>query len=526
MSIIAKIYIKYIFNLEKIVKKLNLKVSENTLKTAFKFHPDYPSLSALSDILSEWQVDNLAVKISPQQLQEITFPAIAPIDDGLEGYFVLLQNFENQQVTYWDSEKGIITESIELFTSKWQGVTLLLEITDKSAEPNFAETHRKQTFANAEKWLGFITLGLVALSGFAVSETWQNAALWLILTLGTAVSTIILLGEYGIKSPTIEKLCNLNNQTNCDTVLASSGSKLFQYFSWAEIGFWYFAGSSIFTLICFLTHKFDYLSTLTIVSLIALPYTVFSVYYQWQVVKKWCTLCLVIQAILVLEFIVLFNNNPLAISSFNLVYLLIISLLLPTAIWGFIKQSLEKARTLPDLERSVMAYKYNTNLFTNLLENQRYVHTGVSNITAGNPEASVLITMVSNPFCGPCAKAHEAVEKLLGGYADYIKVEYVFTGNPQSEEVIKHLCSLPEEQQHEALHDWYKIVNYEKWATKYPTTINQASENQLLEHRAWSNQAQISHTPTFFINGKELVSPYTVQDLKYHVKELGEKIEA
>ncbi len=512
-------------NLEQIVKKLNLKVSENTLKTAFKFHPDYPSLSALSDILSEWQVDNLAVKISPQQLQEITFPAIAHIEDGREGYFVLLQKFENQQVTYSDSEKGTITDSIELFTSKWKGVTLLLEITHKSAEPNFVEINRKQTFANAEKWLGFITLGLVALGGSAIAETWQNAVLWLILVLGIAVSTIILLGEYGIKNPTIEKLCNLNNQTNCDTVLASSGSKLFQYFSWAEIGFWYFAGISIFTLICFLSHKFDYLSTLTIVSLIALPYTVFSIYYQWQIVKKWCTLCLVIQAILVLQFIVLFNNNALSISSINSVYLLIISLLIPTSIWAFIKPSLEKARALPDLERSVMAYKYNTNLFTNLLENQRYVHTGMSNITAGDPEASVLITMVSNPFCGPCAKAHEAVEKLLGGYGDYIKVEYVFTGSPQNEKVIKHLCSLPEEQQHEALHEWYKIVNYEKWSAKYPAIIKQNAENQLLEYREWCNQAEITHTPTFFVNGKELVSPYTVQDLKYHVKELAERVE-
>jgi uncharacterized membrane protein len=516
---------KYQNNLEEIVQKLGLNVTENTLKSAFKFHPDYPSLSTLSDVLSEWKVDNLAVKISIQQLQEINFPAIAHIDDGREGYFVLLQKFENQQVTYWDSEKGTITESIELFTSKWQGVTLLLEITEKSAEPNFVENSRKQTFSTAEKWLGFITLGLVAWGGFMIAETWQNALLWLIVGLGTAVSTIILLGEYGIKNPTIEKLCNLNNQTNCDTVLASSGSKLFKYFSWAEIGFWYFVGSSIFTLICFLSHQFDYLSTLTIVSLIALPYTVFSVYYQWQIVKKWCTLCLVIQAILVLEFIILFNDNALSISSINSVYLLTISLLLPTAIWGFIKPSLEKARTLPDLERSVMTYRYNTNLFTNLLENQRYVHTGMSNITAGNPEASVLITMVSNPFCGPCAKAHEAVEKLLEGYTDYIKVEYVFTGNPQSEEVIKHLCSLPEEQQHEALHDWYKVVNYEKWAAKYPTIISQDAENQLIEHRAWSNQAQISHTPTFFVNGKELVSPYTIQDLKYHVKVLGEKIE-
>jgi hypothetical protein len=53
---------KYQNNLEQIVKQLGVNVTENTLKSAFKFHPDYPSLSTLSDVLSEWKVDNLAVK--------------------------------------------------------------------------------------------------------------------------------------------------------------------------------------------------------------------------------------------------------------------------------------------------------------------------------------------------------------------------------------------------------------------------------------------------------------------------------
>jgi uncharacterized membrane protein/thiol-disulfide isomerase/thioredoxin len=513
-------------NLEEIIKKLKLKVSENTLKTAFKFHPDYPSLSTLSDVLSEWKVENLAVKISPQQLQEITYPAIAHIEDGQEGYFVLLQSFKNQQVSYWDSEKGTITETIELFTSKWQGVTLLLEQSDNSGEPGYEMILKKETFGNIEKWIGFITLGFLVVGGFAIAETWQNALLWSIICIGTSVSTIILLGEYGIKSPTIEKLCNLNNQTNCDTVLQSSGSKIFQHFSWAEIGFCYFVGTCIFTIIIFLTKEYLSLNTLTIVSMIALPYTIFSVYYQWQIVKKWCTLCLVIQAILVLEFVILIANNSIEMPTLSSSYLLIISLLVPTAIWFFVKPSLEKVGAVPNLERSLMIYKYNNEIFMNHLENQREVPAGFSPITAGNNEANILIKMVSNPFCGPCAKGHEALESLISNYGDYLKVEYIFTGGGNSSEVIKHLCSLDKSQIHVALNDWYKTINYEQWAEKYPTEITQEAEGQLNTFSEWSNDAQITHTPTFFINGKELVSPYTIQDLKYHVKVLAEKVEA
>ncbi len=513
-------------NLEQIVKQLEVNVTENTLKTAFKFHPDYPSLSTLSDVLSEWKVDNLAIKISPQQLQEITYPAIAHIEDGHEGHFVLLQSFKNQQVTYWDSEIGNITETLELFSLKWQGVILLLEKSESSGEPDFEKIARKETFEKIEKWLGFITLGLISLGGLAIADTWQNTLLWLIVGFGTAVSTIILLGKYGIKSPTIEKLCNLNKQTNCDTVLDSSGSKLFQHFSWAEIGFCYFVGTCIFTMTAFLTHNLLMLNTLTFVSIIALPYTIFSVYYQWQIVKKWCTLCLVIQAILVLEFVVLFTNNSIEIPTISSSYLLIISLLIPTAIWFFVKPSLEKAGTIPNLERSLKSYKYNNEIFMNHLENQREVPVGFSPITFGESDAPVLITMVSNPFCGPCAKAHGELNNLIEVYRDYVKVEFIFTGGKHTFEVIKHICSLDKLQIHEALNVWYKVDNYEDWAEKYPTKITEQAKNQLDNFIEWSSQAQITHTPTFFINGKELVSPYTILDLKYHVKVFAEQVMA
>lgn len=514
---------KYQNNLEAVIKHLGLKVTENTIKTAFKFHPDYPSLSTLSDILSEWKVDNLAVKISPQQLKEITYPAIAHLEDGRDDYFVLLKKFKNQKVTYWDSENGNITETIELFTSKWQGVTLLIEQSENSGEPDYEKVTRKETFKSIEKWIGFITLGLVVLCGFVISETWKNALLWLILVLGTTLSTIIMLGEYGIKSPTIKKLCNLSNQTDCDMVLQSSGSKLFNHFSWAEVGFCYFVGISIFTMIIFLIKDFSSLNTLTIISIISLPYTIFSVYYQKQIVKKWCTLCLMIQAILVLEFIVLITNNSVRISGLFSFILLFISILTSVSIWFFVKPSLEKAGMVPNLERSVMTYKYNSNIFISHLETQRVVSVGYSPINQGNRNANILITMVSNPFCGPCAKAHQVLENLMASYGDYLKVEFIFTGTGQSLEVIKHICSLDKVQSHEALNDWYKMVNYEKWAKKYPIKITKDSENQLNSFLEWSNNARITHTPTFFINGKELVSPYSIEDFKYHIKVLAEQ---
>ncbi|HEY2722735.1 MAG TPA: hypothetical protein VGI82_13465 [Chitinophagaceae bacterium] len=35
-------------------------------------------------------------------------------------------------------------------------------------------------------------------------------------------------------------------------------------------------------------------------NIFALPYTLFSVYYQWKVAKQWCILCLAVQGLLLL----------------------------------------------------------------------------------------------------------------------------------------------------------------------------------------------------------------------------------
>jgi len=43
------------------------------------------------------------------------------------------------------------------------------------------------------------------------------------------------------------------------------------------------------------------LPSLAILSFCALPYILFSVYYQWQVAKQWCVLCLTVQTILFAE---------------------------------------------------------------------------------------------------------------------------------------------------------------------------------------------------------------------------------
>ncbi|MDP3666877.1 MAG: hypothetical protein Q8R50_09360, partial [Sediminibacterium sp.] len=44
------------------VNLLNVKISNNTLKTEIKEHPDYPSLLSISDVLNRYGVENIVAK--------------------------------------------------------------------------------------------------------------------------------------------------------------------------------------------------------------------------------------------------------------------------------------------------------------------------------------------------------------------------------------------------------------------------------------------------------------------------------
>jgi len=99
-----------------------------------------------------------------------------------------------------------------------------------------------------------------------------------------------------------DKLCHLNKATNCNTVLNDKASKVFGWFGWADVGFVYFTGGFLFLL---LNLNEQSLSLLAILSALSVPYPLFSIYYQGFVLKKWCPMCLGIQLILIIEFILL-----------------------------------------------------------------------------------------------------------------------------------------------------------------------------------------------------------------------------
>jgi hypothetical protein len=219
--------------------------------------------------------------------------------------------------------------------------------------------------------------------------------------------------EIDKSNPLLQKVCTGIVKGNSNAILTGKQAKVFSWLSWSEVGFFYFAGS-LLTLL-FVPNTIILLAWL---NMFALPYTMFSVYYQWRVAKQWCVLCLAVQALLVVGAVNVIASNflfSLPQFSFLLIANSLLLFLLPALLWFTIKPYILSLQQAKNTKREYLRIKFNTEIFNTLLKKQKALTIPADGlgINLGNPAATNSIIKVCNPYCGPCAKAHPKIDALL-----------------------------------------------------------------------------------------------------------------
>ncbi|MFZ2907497.1 MAG: cysteine peptidase family C39 domain-containing protein [Cyclobacteriaceae bacterium] len=509
-----------------------------------KNHPDYPSMLSLSESLHDMRVENLAVNLSLTQLNEIPFPAIAHLRKN-NGHFVVLKKIVKDQIFYIDSVEGLILESLEDFKSKWTGAVLLAEKSENSGEKNYTQKRRLEIAGKAKTICLLSLCALFLITPIMVVFNSSFFFTWLILliikSVGLALCIVLLFKQLGLNNTFVNKVCNAAKGFDCNSILNSPASKLMGVMSMSELGMLYFAGGALSLLLMSIA-KASAFGSLLIFNIITLPYTAFSIYYQWRIVKAWCPFCLAVMMLFWLEFFILFQ-----VADFNSVIteapIIFMGFTIPVVIWLFFRDPFIKAQRVEGLERSLLKFKRSNKIFKALIERQPLVEIEEfpREIVLGNESAPTSITIVSNPLCGPCSFAHQELEDLLQRYPDHLNVKIRFLVNPDkngsvdntvAKEIIKNALSGNKGSVREALNFWFedREKDVTKWLarvgsnkiTQEETTLNEV----IKKHHEWCSSLGINATPTFFINNKKLPEEYNVTDFKYHIRHLiSEKIE-
>lgn len=513
------VYVLYL-----LIKKLNIPVSFFTVQNDLPRHPDYPSMLALSDCLNSWKIPHEAFSIDKENddIRELPFPFIANLKSNVRE-FVLIEKIEGDtvRVSSEREQKGFLR--LSEFLKLWDGVVLYAEKDEKSGENGYRGSLIKGWLNKGR--LPFLLLMLLCCTIYTLDfklATMPYLALVLVKLAGLAVSSLLLLHSIDTNNPLLQNLCGLGKQNDCNAILKSDAAKLTNWLSWSEVGMFYFAGSLSYLLL-----QPSGIALLGWLNILCLPYTVYSIGYQARL-KNWCTLCCTVQAFLWAETLVLFAGGELfgmVNPGFSDIKAILLCFLMPVAIWAFVKPFLLKAEQLNPLHNQLKRFKYNSTLFNQLLSAQpRYaVPNELMPVKLGNPDAEIVITMVSNPFCGPCGKAHRLLNEWLE-HRDDIQIKVLFTTPGYDDiqaKVTRHVMALGLLEDRtiveRALNDWYKQSgkNYESWAEKYPVSKSEDIETASLKQIDWCKMAEVSFTPTIFINGYKLVDPYRLDDIKY-----------
>jgi uncharacterized membrane protein len=520
----------------QLLKQLKVKVTDNTVNETVLNHPDYPSILSISDALNSWHVENAAIRIEPEKLQELPLPFIAYTKNNGNA-FILITKIDDEKVSYLDELNKLKTKNLSDFLKEFGNVVLLAHAKENSGEANFEKAKKAERRKNLRIPV-IVAIGIlliIAAIASAIINNFQFTAILSLLLLfnffGLFVAIILLWYEADKANPALQKICSGGKKTSCNAVLNSKAAKVFGI-SWSELGFFYFAGCFLICLLSAFTNDVILLSFIRLICLATVFYIPFSIFYQWRIAKQWCPLCLTVQAILLLQFITVISYQPLAISSLQLInfstrFIFLAAFALPVIVWLIIKPLLIIKQKAKQDFRSLQRIKFNTEIFNALLEKQKHITESTEDlgIILGNRNATNTLIKVCNPYCGPCAKAHPEIERLLEE-KDNLKVQIIFTATTDEKDKralpAKHLLAISENNDEtktkQALNDWYLVVkkNYEVFAEKYKMNGELKMQNDKInEMKNWCDKVEISFTPTIFFNDYQLPDAYNIGDLKY-----------
>jgi len=520
------------------LRSVKISVTDTSLKKALEQNPYYPSLYSLSNVFDRFNIDNEAYSVEESNLDQFEPPFITYCSNQNTGSdFVLVTMITGSTVSYIAENNKEKQVSREEFLKNWQKIVFVAEGNEQSGDKDY---QRKLKTENLEKnkqrllYAGIAVLvGSMCYSFFNSSgnNIIAASALTIIKLLGTAITLLLLIYEIDKTNSFIKNICTAGKQSNCDAVLNSEASKILGM-SWGEVGFFYFASTSLFLLLPGLNFV-SKIPWLAISATLASPYIIFSIYYQWKVVKQWCPLCIAVQLVLAMELawsiLNFWTSRNLQLPVFNTVTLFTLAacLFIPLISWYLLKPVFLAAKTAPGYNAAYKRLLYNPEMFNNLLQQQTAAPDGWQNlgINIGNPNASNTIIKVCNPYCGPCAQAHPVLEEIVKHNND-INVKIIFTAtnnaNDRSNKPVKHLLAIAEkgniQKTQQALDDWYMAdkKEYETFAARYPMNGElKQQENKIDLMSKWCDGAEIAGTPTIFINGKLLPETYSISELKH-----------
>jgi len=504
---------------------INVEYTESYLVKSFRTHHKNNTLLCISNILSKYSILSEAIKIDSSRFLDIPHPAIVQIEKEGSYLFYLITDLTDDVITIVNENNNYSKIKTKQFFKIWTGVCLIIEVDSSSGEPGIKNRKNKSRYLNLVKFSGAILLLTWYISSLIGNVKLFEAIFLIINIFGLITSSFLLLHEIDSSNSTLKKFCSSGDNFNCNSVLKSKYSNIFNidFLSLSIVSFSYFLSSTLTPLVY--SFSSNVLSFVSLLSIISFPIIAISLYYQAFVIKKWCKLCLIILATLTLQSLLVISVDNLSYISYSLnnEILLFVSIMLITiASWEFIKRIMKTQKETILLEKTLNGIKFRPNIFENILNSQDKIKNSTKGlgIEFSNSNAKIDVIKVCNPYCEPCASAHPKLERLMKLGLINLQILFIPSANDPRSIPVSHFLTLDKNESksivEKAIVDWYSLESkdYEKYLELYPTQVNFEGLKEKINNMSnWCKNEKITQTPTFFINNRKLPNEYKIDDL-------------
>lgn len=473
-------------------------------------------MQPITNTLDLLDIPNLAMEIPKNSFNQLPNYFIAQVSQDEKYNFVLVSKKDDNNVviTYGENKKGILPN--DEFLEHWTGKAIV-------AEEN--KNPKKSSLKGKDFLKVTLIVGVVLLLSylFRVYNDY-TILIYVIFSLIGFVLSLLILKEKYINIDLPSQYCSINNNTSCNAVLNSKYAKLFNTVDLSDVTVVYFAFITLglFSGALNLLHlSFAVLS---------IPIIVYSVYFQYFKIQKWCPLCLGIAFILVAQSVLLGINYTKFLSINTSQFLYHFSLLAVILVaWFHIKKLLKTYSKHEGLMIENLKFRRNHKLFVPFYDSLKPIESEIDQqftISLGNKNAINAITIITNTFCQFCKEAHKTYIELLNEHQNDIQFKVVFLlteRNPKKIKVfvLKKLVGVYKEQGElgftKALNDWYESDNPKQWQEKWEADTKD-TELILNEHLKWCTINNILKTPSILLNGKVFPESYHFKDIRHFIE--------
>lgn len=479
-------------------------------------YPD--SLWALTRMLDRYKVAHNSLRIADKRhLTRLPVPFVA--ESGRKCVVVTAAN--DSSVTFRGA-KGSKTLPLGEFTEAWSGAAVLLQADEDSREPDYRANRKAQFVGRAETAVAIVAAATVLLLG----TLWPVAdltafALSALCAIGLGLSWMLFESHIGAESRSAERLCSLfGGRKSC-----GAGTKLllFRRYDLSELGVAYFGVNLLLSL----SSNSTFAPSLAVITAAVIPFTLWSIGYQWLGQRRWCPLCVLVQVTVWLQAAMyliagtfarvapgaeLFTHAATALCGYMAALYLIHRL----------RETLIRSRKDSGKADEANRLRYDSAVWGALYGRAplRSAASGNSILRfGGDDESKPVVTILSNPLCGPCGRMHRRVERLIdAGFT----VEYVYSYFDKrfdniNRQILECYMSEGPDATWKRLTHWYSHdPSPDKTFFDAGAAADRAAvDAELLRHEKWVEDTGIRSTPYVLVDGRELPPRYDVEDLIY-----------